>query len=416
MSTATHNLQQLRELVQQELPDLLAIRHDLHAHPELGYNEHRTSSVVRRELEQAGVQYVGDLAGGTGVLGHLPGEQPPPAPPGRGGVRGGAIALRADMDALPITEQTGLPYASTNPGVMHACGHDGHTTILIGAARVLAKLSQQGPLPHPVTFTFQPAEEGGAGGRRMVEDGCLDGSIIGPPVQYMFGLHGWPHLPLGVLSTRPGPMLAAADAFDIIVKGTGGHAAYPQVTRDPIVAASAIITAAQHIVSRNVGPLDSAVISFTQFHAGTAHNIIPNEVQLNGTVRTLTPEMRDLVHQRLTAVAQQVAGAFDCEAHVDIHHGYPVTANDPTAVDIFNAIARRAFGTEAVQHMDNPVMGGEDFSYYCEKVPSCFFALGLIPNGQTSMNDLHQPTFNFNDDAISIGVEMFCRLALGAGE
>ena len=403
MSTTTHNLQTLRDLVKQELPDLLAIRHDLHAHPELGYQEHRTSSVVQRELKEAGVAFVGDLAGGTGVLGHLPGEA------------GAAIGLRADMDALPIEEQTGLPYASTNPGVMHACGHDGHTTILIGAARVLARLSQDAPLPHPVTFTFQPAEEGGAGGRRMVEEGCLDGSVIGPPVQSMFGLHGWPHLPLGIVSTRPGPMLAAADAFDMLIKGTGGHAAYPQVTRDAIVAASAVISAAQHLVSRNVGPLDSVVVSFTQFHAGTAHNIIPSEVQLNGTVRTLTPEMRELAHQRLTEIAHHIARAHGCEAQVQIHHGYPVTANDPDAVETFNAIARRAFGADAVQHMADPVMGGEDFSYYGQKVPSCFFALGLIPQDQKSMPDLHQPTFNFNDDAIAMGVEMFCRLALGAG-
>lgn len=403
MSTTTHNLQNLRERIKHELPELIAIRHDLHAHPELGYNEHRTSEVVKRELQKVGVQCVGGLAGGTGVLGHLPGEG------------NKAVALRADMDALPIEEATGLPYASTYPGVMHACGHDGHTTILLGAARVLARLSKDAPLPHPVAFTFQPAEEGGAGGRRMVEDGCLDGTVIGPPVQYMFGLHGWPHLPLGILSTRPGPMLAAADSFDIFVNGTGGHAAYPQVTRDPIVAASAIITTAQHIVSRNVGPLESAVVSFTQFHAGTAHNIIPNQVRLNGTIRTLTQEIRDMVHQRLTDVAQSTAKAHGCEADVQIRMGYPVTRNDPGAVDIFNAIARRTYGEAAVPVMENPVMGGEDFSFYCEKVPSCFFALGLIPHGKTTMADLHQPTFNFNDDAIEIGVEMFCRLAIGAG-
>lgn len=404
MSTVTHNVKNLRELVQQELPDLRAIRRDLHAHPELGYNEHRTSGVIRRELEEAGVQFVADLAGGTGVLGHLPGETER------------AIALRADIDALPIEEETGLEYASTNAGIMHACGHDGHTTILIGAARVLARLNQDAPLPNPVTFTFQPAEEGGAGGRRMVEEGCLNGTIIGPPVKRMFGLHGWPHLPLGVLSTRPGPMLAAADKFEITVRGTGSHAAYPQVSRDGIVAGAALVTALQQIASRNVGPLDSVVVSVTQFHAGTTHNIIPGTVKISGTVRTLLQETRELAEQRLSEIATHIAKAHGCEATVEYDHGYPVTRNDPLAVEEFNTIARQAVDEQNVQHMPDPVMGGEDFSYYCEKVPSCFFALGLIPNGRTIMPDLHQPTFDFNDDAIALGVEMFCRLALGAGK
>lgn len=407
MNSTTHNLSGLRAIVQRHVPELIAIRHDLHAHPELGYNEHRTAGVVQRELENAGVECASGLAGGTGVLGHLPG--------GGSAASDGAIGLRADMDALPITEQTGLAYASTNPGVMHACGHDGHTTILIGAARVLAELAQVQELPQPVTFVFQPAEEGGAGGKAMVDDGCLDGSVLGPPMQYMFGLHGWPQLRAGTVATRPGPMLAAADAFDIVVRGRGGHAAYPQRTSDPIVAASGIIMAAQQIVARNVGPLESAVVSFTQFHAGTTHNVIPNEVKLNGTNRTLTPEMRTLVHRRIGEVAQHVARAHGCEAAIEIHEGYPVTANDPAAVDRFNAVARGAFGDDAVLHMEQPVLGAEDFAYYCQKVPSCFFALGLLAEGRESMPDLHQATFNFNDDAIAMGVEMFCRLALEAG-
>jgi amidohydrolase len=404
MSTLTYNVEQLRAMIQQELPDLIAIRHDLHAHPELCYTEHRTSGVVRRELEQASVPFVGDLAGGTGVLGHLAGQADR------------AVALRADMDALPIEEETGLPYASTTPGLMHACGHDGHTTILIGAARVLAKLALEGPLPNPVMFTFQPAEEGGAGGKRMVEDGCLNGSVIGPPVRSMFGLHGWPHLPLGIVATRPGPMLAAADKFEITIRGTGSHAAYPQVSRDGIVAGAMLVTALQQIASRNVGPLDSVVVSVTQFHAGTTHNIIPGTVKISGTVRTLLQETRELAERRLGEIATHIAKAHGCEAIVQYDHGYPVTRNDAGAVEMFNTIARATFGEQAVQHMADPVMGGEDFSYYCEQVPSCFFALGLIPPGQSIMPDLHQPTFNFNDDAIALGVEMFCQLALQAGD
>ncbi|MCA9290331.1 MAG: amidohydrolase [Phycisphaerales bacterium] len=399
MTTAAPTVERIRELVGAEVHDLIAIRRDLHAHPELGYEEVRTSGVVRRELAAAGVEFVEGMAGGTGVLGHLPG----------GAAK--ATGLRADMDALPIVEQTGLPYASTTPGRMHACGHDGHTTILIGAARVLAKLAQDRPLPRPVSFVFQPAEEGGAGGRRMVEDGCLDGSRLGPPVDMMFGLHGWPQIGLGVVSTRVGPMLAAADMFDITVHGGGAHAAYPHEGRDPIVAASAIISALQQIASRNVNPLDSVVVSITQFHSGTAHNIIPTAATLAGTVRTLQPETQKLAHQRLHEIAEHVATAHGCRAEVDYQFEYPVTVNAPEAVAVFESIARDTLGGERVQPLTLPVMGGEDFSFYGQVVPACFFALGLRPPGVPHMPHLHQPTFNFNDDAIATGVEMFCRLA-----
>ncbi|TVQ53109.1 MAG: amidohydrolase [Phycisphaerales bacterium] len=390
----------LKSLIQQEMPELIAIRHDLHAHPELGYQENRTNGVIRRELEQMGVEYVGDLAGGTGVLGHLPGQHDH------------ATALRADIDALPIVEQTGAVYASQHEGVMHACGHDGHTTILVGAARVLSKIARDARLPRPVSFIFQPAEEGGAGGKRMVEEGCLNGSRLGPSVESIFGLHGWPHLPLGQVSTRPGPMLAAADMFELRIRGTGCHAAYPHVGHDPIVAGAAVVSAAQQIASRNVGPLDSVVVSITQFHAGTTHNIIPEEVLLTGTVRTLSPETQQLAQERLHEIATNIAAAHGCEAHLDYHVGYPVTRNDPKAVQTFEEIARPVMGADNVVPMEHPVMGGEDFSFYGQAVPACFFALGLIPDGQTSMPDLHQPTFDFNDDALAIGIELFCRLAM----
>jgi amidohydrolase len=392
---------QLRDMIREELPRLIALRRDLHAHPELGYNEHRTSGVVKRELTDAGVEFVGGMAQGTGVLAHLPGNSDK------------AVGLRADMDALPITEQTGLPYGSNTPGVMHACGHDGHTTILIGAARVLARMAREnGGLPRPVTFVFQPAEEGGAGGQRMVEEGCLFGSVLGPPVENMFGLHGWPTLPLGSVATRPGPMLAAADWFEITVRGTGSHAAYPQISRDPLLCGTAIVTGLQQIVSRNVGPLEPIVVSVTRFLAGTTHNIIPGEAVLGGTIRTLTAETRELAELRVHEIAVNIAHAHGCEAAVHYHRGYPITSNDLAAVEIFNATARNAIGPERVLPMQNPVMGGEDFAYYCQQVPSCFFALGLVPPGQSAIPQLHQPTFDFNDDAIAVGVELFCRLAL----
>ncbi len=390
----------LRKMIAAELPSLIDIRHDLHAHPELGYQEHRTCEVVKRELASSAIEHKGDLAGGTGVLGYLPGKSPE------------AVGLRADMDALPIEEKTGLPYASTSPGVMHACGHDGHTTILIGAARVLAQLSRTHPLPRPVTFVFQPAEEGGGGAKKMVDDGCLSGSILGPRVEHMFGLHGWPLSSLGRVGTRVGPLLAATDAFEISIQGVGAHAAFPQLGRDPIVAGSALVTALQSIVSRNTNPLDSVVLSITQFHAGTAFNVIPGTATLKGTIRTLTEETRATTQERLRETAAGISNSFGCKVEVTVHAGYPVTSNDPEAVEIFEREAAATLGAERIYPVETPVMGGEDFSFYGEVVPSCFFFLGLLPPGVTDIPKLHQDTFNFNDDAIATGIEVFCRLAL----
>ncbi len=390
----------LHTIIRQELSDLVAIRHDLHAHPELAYQEKRTSSVVRDQLAKAGVEVKGGLAGGTGVLGHLP---------GRGDH---AIGLRADMDALPIHEANDIEYRSRYDGVMHACGHDGHTTILIGAARVLARLAESDGLPRPVTFVFQPAEEGGAGAEKMIRDGCLDGGALGPPITEMFGLHGWPRIPLGQVGSRPGPMLAAADSFDVTVHGVGGHAAWPQIGHDPVVAGAAIVNALQTIASRNVSTLESVVVSVTRFNAGTAYNIIPDEATLAGTVRTLTPAVQDQAEKRINEIATGVAEAYGCRATVDYQRGYPSTVNDVEKVEVFRSVATEAFGAEHVVELEQPVMGGEDFAYYAQKVPACFFVLGLIPQGADAVPDLHQPRFNFNDDAIEQGIEMFCRLAL----
>ncbi|MCH8822689.1 MAG: amidohydrolase [Planctomycetes bacterium] len=399
MTTAISH-EQIKSIIADELPELLAIRHDLHAHPELGYEERRTSEVVRRELTNVGIEFVSDLAGGTGILGHLPGEAEK------------AIALRADMDALPILEESDLAYRSTIDGVMHACGHDGHTTMLIGAARVLSKVAQQNKLPRPITFIFQPAEEGGAGGERMVKEGCLDGSLIGPPIENAFGLHGWPRLQLGQVATRPGVLLAAADSFELTIHGKGAHAAWPHGGHDPVLAAAEVVTALQSIVSRNIDPFESVVISVTQMEAGSAHNIIPGSAKISGTVRTLTPQMREFVQQRMQTVADGIAQAHRCSAELEYHDGYPPTVNDPDAVAIFRNVAMEAIGQDHVHEMEHPVMGGEDFAFYGQVVPACFFVLGLVPQGAESFPDLHQPTFNFNDDALALGIELFCRLAL----
>ena len=385
------------------LPELTAFRHDLHAHPELGYEEHRTNERICAALSEAGIDHRSGLAGGTGIVAHLPGQADK------------ALALRADIDALPIEEQTGLPYASTHPGKMHACGHDGHTAVLLGAARVLKRLSDQGPLPHPVTFVFQPAEEGGGGGERMCQDGCLDGRVLGPPARAMFGLHGWPSLPLGIVSSKPGPMLAAADAFTITIRGLGGHAAMPQTTKDPIAAAAAVIQSLQQVVSRQVDPVMGGVISVTAIHGGTTHNIIPGELTLQGTIRALYDEAHGILKNGLFEVVNGVCGAHGCTAGIDYRDGYPVTANDPGALAEYQAVADDIMGPPNAPLFPMPCMGAEDFSYYGQHVPACFFALGLIPAGEAEMPSVHHPCFDFNDDALPIGIRMFTGLALGLG-
>jgi amidohydrolase len=394
--------ERLRELIAREIPDLVRIRHDLHRHPELGYNEKRTSGVVAQELERLGIKHVTGLARGTGVLAYLPATSP-------AGNERKAVALRADMDALPIEEQTGLEYASVHKGVMHACGHDGHTTNLLGVARVLAQLGER---PNPVLLVFQPAEEGGAGGRAMCEDGVLDGRLIGPPAGSIFGLHGWPQLPVGMVATRSGPLLAATDNFTVTVRGVQSHAAYPHLGNDSIVAAAQCITALQTIASRNVGPLESVVVTVAMMQAGTARNIIPQTAKFVGTVRTLTPEVRGVAKRRFFQIVEQTALALGCRASIEWEEGYPVTFNDPGATEHFFGVARMALGAQRVAGVDQPSMGGEDFSYYGQHVPACFFILGVCPPGRDSYPTLHQPEYDFNDDSLGTGIEVMCRLAL----
>lgn len=404
MSTTTRT--QLCDLIQRELPSLVELRHDLHAHPELMYQEQRTSQVVARELEAIGVTHKTGLAGGTGVLGHLPATTD---------AQGPSVALRADMDALPIEENTGKAYASTNPGVMHACGHDGHTAMLVGAARVLKQLDDR---PNPVTFVFQPAEEGGAGADKMCDDGALRGEGaggLGTPVGRIFGQHGWPDYELGEVGTRPGPLLAATDEFDAVISGEQAHAAYPHQGADPIVAACAIVTALQTVASRNVGPLDSCVVTVGQINAGTAHNIIPSSASIGGTIRTLSPETRELAVQRVRRIIDRVASAHGCHAEVKHREGYPVTYNDEREAARFFEVADAALGRERVARVEHPTMGGEDFSFYGRHVPACFGVLGVRPPGASQCPRLHQPEYDFNDNAIALGVEMLCRMALSEG-
>jgi amidohydrolase len=391
---------ELSALIRSALPDLVSFRRELHAHPELAYQERRTSRRVGEELSKLGIAYKAGLAGGTGVVAHLPATE---------GSGREAVALRADMDALPIEEQTGAAYSSTTRGVMHACGHDGHTANLLGVARVLAATAHR---PNPVTFIFQPAEEGGAGGKRMCEDGCLSGKVLGPPVRRIYGLHGWPQYPVGVVGSKPGPLLAATDNFTVTIKGTQAHAAYPQYADDAVVAAAQCVAALQTIASRNVAPHESVVVTVANIHGGTAHNIIPESVVFGGTMRTLDPDVRAGAKARFYTIVEHTARAFGAKAHIEWNEGYPVTRNDPVATDRFFDIARGAVGQDRVRTVPHASMGGEDFSYYGQHVSACFFILGVRPAGRESFPSLHQPTYDFNDEALETGVEVMARLAL----
>jgi amidohydrolase len=396
-----HPTTRLRELIAQELPALVAIRRDLHAHPETAYEEVRTSAVVARELATAGIEHRTGLAGGTGVLGSLP------------GAAAHAIALRADMDALPITEDTGCAWSSTTPGRMHACGHDGHTTILLGAARVLARLAREAPLPTPVSFVFQPAEENGGGGARMVEDGVLDGTVVGPKVARIVGLHCWPWLGVGHLALRAGPVMASADEIRITVHGLGSHAAMPHTGRDTVLAASAIVVALQQVVARTIDPLEAAVVGISAIHGGHAGNVIPDRVELVGTLRTLNDATRDALKDRIALIALRTAEAHGCTAEAAFRDGYPVTRNDGALTATVRERLTQSHGQDWVHEFPAPVMGAEDFSYYGQRVPACFYVLGTGIDG-APVHPLHSPHFDFNDDAIAAGVLAMCTLALGA--
>ncbi len=399
---------QLSSLIHDAVEEVTAIRRDLHAHPEILFTEERTGQVVQKELTRLGITHKANMGGrepgtGFGVVAHIPATVDNP---------GDCIGLRADMDALPIEEASELPYKSTKPGSMHACGHDGHTAILLGAARVLSQLEHR---PNPVTLVFQPAEEGGGGGDKMCRDGALDGdeaSGFGAPVARMYGLHGWPDLPLGIVSTKPGPLLAATDTFDITITGTQGHAAYPHLCVDPVVGAAQVISMAQSIVSRTTRPTDSVVVTFGSVHAGSAYNVIPETCTLKGTVRTLDMDTRAKTKTRFFELVEQGCAAMGCKAHIQWNDGYPVTANDVAETDRVIQVVGDAELTGDFRLFPDPGMGGEDFSYYALKVPACFFLLGLSEPGKDPYPGLHTPSFDFNDKAIPIGMEMMCRLAL----
>jgi hippurate hydrolase len=369
--------------------DIAAWRHDLHRHPEILYEVHRTAASVAEKPKSFGLDEVATGIGRTGVVGVIRGR--------RNG-SGKVIALRADMDALPILEETGKPYASTVPGKMHACGHDGHTAMLLGAARYLAETRN---FDGTAVVIFQPAEEGGGGGKAMIEDGLMERWNI----QEVYGMHNMPGMAVGTFGTRPGPMLAATDEFTITVSGRGGHAAKPHETIDPIVVGAAIVQALQTIVSRNVDPLDSAVVSTTRFHAGDAYNIIVPTAEVAGTVRTLRAEVRDFAEARVRAIAANVAAAYGASANVYYDRNYPVTRNHAGQAAFAARVAGEIVGPGKVDPDTPPILGGEDFSYMLEARPGAMIFIG---NGDSA--GLHNPRYDFADEAIPFGASYWVRL------
>ena len=373
-------------------PEIMAWRRDLHAHPELLYDVHRTSAFVTERLKAFGCDEVVTGLGRTGVVGVIKGRRPA----GDGEVK--VIGLRADMDALPVHEQTDLPYASKTPGKMHACGHDGHTAMLLGAAQYLAETRN---FAGDAVVIFQPAEEGGAGALAMLNDGLMDRFGI----EQVYGMHNGPGIPVGSFASRPGSLMASMDRISIKISGVGGHAASPHNTIDPVLVGSQLVVALQSIVSRSVNPLESAVLSMCEFHAGHASNVIPDSAVLKGTVRTLKASMRDLMEKRMNEVVAGVAQQTGAKIVLDYDRGYPVVVNHAAETERALQVANEVAGAANVNHDMIPFMGAEDFAYMLEARPGAFMFIG---NGDSA--GLHHPAYNFNDDAFVFGTSYWVKL------
>lgn len=369
-------------------------RRTLHRIPELAYGEKQTSRHIQAVLAELGIDFTAGLGGGTGIVAQLGTGSAP------------CVALRADMDALPIVEETGAEFASQNEGAMHACGHDSHMAMLLGAARVLK--AHEPELQGPVKLIFQPAEEGGAGAKKM----CDEGVLKSPDVARIFGLHVWPLLPTGTVGLRDGAFLASAGFFEIIIKGKGGHAAMPNLAIDPVVAAAAVITGLQTIVSRERDPFSSNVVSITKLEAGNAYNVIPSEVRLAGTLRSLSLEDQEANAQRISELAEGIARAHRCEAET-LFPGtiYPPTINHGEALAVGRRVAREIVGDEGFVEVPQ-TMGGEDFSFYSQEIPACFCALGIGNADKGTGYSLHHPKFAVDEDALAIGAALHVGFAM----
>ena len=378
------------------LSALVQLRRDLHSHPELSYQEKRTASQVAAYLHALGLPVHQGL-GTTGLVASIHGQGFSAAHPGP------SVGLRADMDARPLAEATGLPYASRHPGKMHACGHDGHTAMLLGAAHLL---SQQRNFAGTVHLIFQPAEEGGAGAKAMMEDGLFQRFAC----QAVFALHNWPDLPQGQMAVRVGPIMAANIRFEIRVRGKGGHAALPHTTRDPVPVACAIVTQLQTLVSRTLDPVDSAVLTIGKIEAGTVENIIPNEAVLYGTLRTLRDDTQATLVAGIERIAQHTAAAHECQALYIHKPGYPNTTNSAAEAALMAQVMAEVVGPENTHPNIDPAMTSEDFGFMLQQVPGAYGWIGNGKNGQRGTS-LHHPGYDFNDDNIALGARFWDTLA-----
>ena len=387
-----------RKYIQTILPEIVDLRHTLHQHPEIRYEEHWTSNTIADFLTAENVPHTRDHAGGTGIVATIKGSA---------SVKhiNKTVGLRADIDALEIQESTGLPYASTIPGRMHACGHDGHTANLCGVAKVL--MQHQELLNGTVKLIFQPAEEQAAGGKRIVEEGILD------DVNAVFALHIWPDIPIGQFGAISGCAMASADAFHIRINGSGGHAANPGVTIDPVPIAAQLITAIQQIVSRKLNPWDAAVVTVARIEAGHATNIIPEYADMYGTFRALTPAIRSQIMEQIQQIAEGITTAFGARAEIQFgEDGYPALQNDPEMTEFCRRTIQYYFGKDKIYPCQHPYMTAEDFAFYLQKIPGAYLFLGNDnPDTEHPVPSLHSPYFDFNDAALPYGIELMVALA-----
>ena len=365
-------------------------RRDIHAHPEIAFEEHRTAQLVAEKLREFGLEIETGIAG-TGVVGTLT--------KGRGNR---AIGLRADLDALPIQEANKFAHKSTHPGKMHACGHDGHTTMLLGAAKYLA---EHGEFEGTVYFIFQPAEENEGGGRVMVEEGLFDRY----PMEAVYGMHNIPGMPVGTFAVKPGPMMAAFDIFELVVRGKGGHAAMPHLTIDPIVVGTKIVEAYQSIVSRSIDPQDPVVLSVTQFHAGDAFNVIPNKVSISGCTRCFSPRVQEKLEAQMKQVATEICRAYGATCEFKYERRYPPTVNSEIEAHLAGSVATELVGADSVNLNPKPAMGSEDFAYMLQEKPGAYIWIGNGDGEGSCM--VHNPSYEFNDEILPIGATWWVKLA-----
>jgi len=373
--------------------ETVAIRRDLHAHPELAFAEHRTAGIVAERLRALGIETHTGI-GGTGVVGLLSGAHPGPT-----------IMLRADMDALPMPEENDVAYVSQTPGVTHACGHDAHVAMLLGAAQLLCASASE--IHGRVAFVFQPAEEGGGGALAMLEDRLIERFAI----ERAYGLHIGTVLPSGVFGLRPGPLMASVDSFDLVVEGMGGHGAMPQFSVDPVVVAAEVVGSLQRVVSREIDPIEPAVVTIGAINGGTTYNVIPPRVALKGTVRSLSDATRSSMEGRIRRIAEHTCAAANATCRLDWHPSYPVTSNDPVETAFVRATLAAEFGDARVLEIP-PIMGSEDFSYYAQRVPACFWFLGAADATHRFPN--HHPAFDIDEQAMVAGIGAHTAVALAA--